>query len=204
MRRAVAVVVALAAALGVLVPAAKAAPPGFNAAGELERPTDYRSWVFLTSGLGMTYGPNAPDGNRPAPFTNVFVNPEAYRAFVGTGRWPDGTVFALEIRSADENVSINVGGRTQGAMLALEAAVKDSKRYPEGGWAYFSFDGEKELKARAAPFPRSADCYSCHRSHGAVEWTFTQFYPELFAIAKQKGTVRPDYDPARKLGAKAP
>jgi hypothetical protein len=34
--------------------------------------------------------------------------------------------------------------------------------------------------------------------HAAVEWTFTQFYPELLEVAKQKGTVRPDHDPARK------
>jgi hypothetical protein len=27
----------------------------------------------------------------------------------------------------------------------------------------------------------------------------TQFYPEQFAVAKQKGTVRKDYDPALKL-----
>ena len=96
---------------------------GRAAAGELERPADYRGWVFLTSGLGMTYGPNAPDGNRPAPFSNVFVNPEAYAAFVKSGHWPDGTVFALEIRRAEENVSINAGGRTQGAMLALGIVV---------------------------------------------------------------------------------
>jgi hypothetical protein len=32
-----------------------------------------------------------------------------------------------------------------------------------------------------------------------VEWTFTQFYPQQFEVAKQMGTVRKDYDPARKL-----
>ena len=37
----------------------------------------------------------------------------------------DGTIFALEVRKAEENVSINAGGRTQGAMLALEAALDD-------------------------------------------------------------------------------
>lgn len=204
MRLASSLILATLGATTFMAVPALAAAPAFNAAGELERPADYRSWVFLTSGLGMTYGPNSSDGNRPAPFTNVFVNPEAYKAFVKSGRWPDGTLFALEIRLAEENVSINAGGRTQGAMVALEAAVKDSKRYPDGGWAYFSFDGDKGLKARVAPIPRTADCYSCHRAHGAVEWTFTQFYPELFDIAKQKGTVRPDYDPARKLGPPAP
>jgi hypothetical protein len=31
-----------------------------------------------------------------------------------------------------------------------------------------------------------------------VEWTFTQFYPEQFAVAQKLHTVRADYDPARK------
>ena len=68
----------------------------------------------------------------------------------------------------------------------------------DGGWAYFSFDGPGGLKEATAPFPRSANCYSCHSQHGAVEWTFAQFYPRLFEVAKQKGTVRADYDPAMK------
>jgi hypothetical protein len=39
--------------------------------------------------------------------------------------------------------------------------------------------------------PRSADCYSCHLEHGAVDNTFVQFYPVLMEIAKGKGTFRP-------------
>jgi hypothetical protein len=185
-------------ALAPLVAAAAEPGPLFNGAGELLRPADYAEWVFLTSGLGMTYGPNGPDPSRPPAFDNAFVNPAAYKAFMQTGRWPDGTMFVLEIRASEENASINSGGRTQGAMRALEAAVKDTKRYPDGGWAYFSFDGPSGLKDATAPFPRTASCYSCHSQHAAVEWTFTQFYPRLFEVAKQKGTVRPDYDPALK------
>ena len=196
---------ALALALCVL-PAgaalAAAAAAQYTPGGELKRPAEYREWVFVTSALGMTYGPNAPAAGQPAPFSNVFVSPAAYRAFAGSGRWPDGTVFMLEIRRSLENVSINAAGRTQGELVALEAAVKDAARYPDGGWAYFSFDGAPGtpgMAAASAPLPRTAACYSCHRAHGAVEWTFTQFYPTLFEIAQRKGSVRPDYDPARKL-----
>ncbi len=79
----------------------------------------------------------------------------------------------------------------------MEAEHKDSTRYPDGGWAYFSFGrGEQE---QADPIPRTAGCYTCHRLHGAVEWTFTQFYPEQFAVAQRLGTVRKDYDPDAKL-----
>ena len=170
-----------------------------NDKGELQRPLDFREWVFLTSGLGMTYGPNRTPPGQAQNFTNVFVNPGSYREFMKTGRWPDGTFFVLEIRRGEENISINAGGRTQGAHVALEAAVKDSKRYPDGGWAYFGFDGQNGLRDAVAPFARTASCYSCHSRHGAVEWTFTQFYPQQFEVAKQMGTVRSDYDPSRKL-----
>ena len=33
--------------------------PRFTSAGELVRPVNYREWVYLSSGLGMTYGPIA-------------------------------------------------------------------------------------------------------------------------------------------------
>jgi hypothetical protein len=161
----------------------------------LTRPADYREWVFLSSGLGMTYGPAQPASDRPPLFDNVFVTREAYRAFMQSGRWPEQTMFVLEIRNADANVSINNGGRTQGAVAALEVAVKDTKRFPDGGWAYFDFsrgDGP------AAPLPKTASCYACHANNTAVENTFVQFYPTLFDVAKRLGTVKPTYDPSKK------
>lgn len=178
--------------------AAADAPPAYTADGQLKRPTDYREWVFLTSGLGMTYGPTQPAAGQPQMFDNAFVTRAAYSQFLQSGRWPDKTMFILEIRRGEENASINAGGRTQGAIVATEAAVKDTQRYPDGGWAYFSFDGPQGLKESTAPFPRTATCYSCHKAHAAVEWTFVQFYPTLFEVAKRLGTVRPDYDPHRK------
>ena len=71
--------------------------PAYNAAGELQRPANYREWVFLSSGLDMTYGPAAAalDANRNQLFNNVFVAPAAYRAFKATGAWPDRTMFIL-------------------------------------------------------------------------------------------------------------
>jgi hypothetical protein len=170
----------------------------YTAAGQLERPVDYREWVYLTSGLGMTYGPTAPAAGQPQNFDNVFVNRQSYRSFLETGRWPEKTMFILEGRRSVENASINNGGRTQGEAAFMEAAVKDSAKYPGLTWGYFSFDGRDGLVAAAERLPESATCYKCHRENTAVEQTFVQFYPTLFDVAQRKGTVKPTYDPAHK------
>jgi len=171
--------------------------PAWLPNGQLERPADYREWVYVTSGLGMTYGPAQAAAGQHQMFDNVFVTPDSYREFLRSGTWPDKTMFILEVREAETNVSINNGGRTQGGVMGMEASVKDRARFP-GGWAYFSFDGSQGLAASSAPLPTTAQCYSCHGTNTAVDNTFVQFYPTLFEIAKRLGTVKPTYDPTRK------
>lgn len=159
--------------------------PEFTADGQLKRPAGFREWIFLSSGLGMTYGPAASQSSVEHPtFDNVFVNRAAYRAFAATGNWPDKTLFLLEVRASQSKGSINNGGHFQGDVLDLEAHVKD-ERFP-GKWAFFAF----ESGARTAKLiPPAATCYSCHAQHGAVDTTFVQFYPTLIPIAKAKGTM---------------
>ena len=172
--------------------------PRYAAGGQLRRPLDYREWVYVTSGLGMTYGPAKASADQPPRFDNVFVNRESYRGFLATGKWPDRTIFILEVRSAESHVSINNGGHSQGGLIAIEAAVKDQTRFPDTTWGYFTFDKASGLAAEAAPLPTTATCYSCHKNNTAVEQTFVQFYPTLFAVAQRFGTVKPTYDPSRK------
>src|SRR6266508_3048639 len=73
--------------------------PAYSSGGQLVRPADYREWVYLTSGLGMTYGPAAGAARDVPPlFDNVFVSREAYHSFLESGRWPEKTIFILEVR----------------------------------------------------------------------------------------------------------
>src|ERR1041384_8832765 len=76
--------------------------PQFTANGELLMPKNYREWVFLSSGLGMTDGPTGQSGQANPKFDNVFVNPSAYRVFQESGRWPDKTILVLEVRRSVE------------------------------------------------------------------------------------------------------
>jgi len=165
-----------------------AAGPKFNAKQELERPADYRNWVFLTSGLGMAYGPSAREMATP-PFDNVFVEPKAHAEFLKSGHWPEGTTFVLELRRSLTGQSINKTGRSQGDVVAMEVAVKDSKRF-SGGWGYFEFANGVASKAA---FPATADCYSCHKENTAVDNTFVQFYPTLLEVARAKGVLKAAY-----------
>jgi hypothetical protein len=161
------------------------AQPRYTADSQLVLPSDYREWIFLSSGLGMTY---ALEDNQTPTFTNVFVNPTAYRSFVSTGKWPDKTMLVLEIRASTSQGSINRGGAYQADVLAVEGEVKDSGRFPGNSWAFFSFGKGSTGKI----LPHTEDCYSCHAEHGAVDNTFVQFYPVLLGIAKQKGTLTGD------------
>ena len=170
------------------------AGPQFTSSGELIRPPDFREWTFVTSGLGMTYNQPAPQtGSAQAPtahtpnFTNVYVNPSSYRAFMKTGQWPDKTMFVLEVRASTSEGSINKGGHFQTSLVVVEASVKDGSRFP-GKWAYFDFG--RDMKTQTAPLPRTERCYACHTENGAVDNTFVQFYPTLLEVATKMGTVK--------------
>jgi hypothetical protein len=161
----------------------------FTDSGDLIKPSNYREWVFLSSGLGMTYGPNQPAANAPRRFDNVFVNPSSYRAFLQTGKWPDGTVLVLEIRESESKGSINQHGHFQTSVVAVEANVKDSKRFADGGWAFFDLGRMDDAKP-AKPIAAGNGCQKCHSANGAVDSTFVQFYPELVPVAKKFGTFK--------------
>ena len=161
--------------------------PSYTEDGKLVFPAKYREWIYLTSGVDMSYSPNGMAGH--SMFDNVFVNPEAYKAFTETGTWPDKTVLVLEVRMAATNGSINKSGHFQTAdLMDREVHVRDQARFP-GKWAFFAFADNET----ANMVPKEAACYSCHEQHGAVDTTFVQFYPTLIGIAKSKATLSTQY-----------
>lgn len=162
--------------------------PEYTADDQMKFPENYRQWVYLTTGFDMSYSAGA-SGMDHHMFDNVFVNPEAYKAFTETGTWPDKTMLVLEVRQAQGKGSINQKGNFQGTeLMGVEVHVKDEARF-QGKWAFFGFDDAKTAKMT----PKEASCYSCHQDHGAVDTTFVQFYPTLLPIAQSKGTLSAGY-----------
>ena len=184
---------AAAVLAAIMAPAALAQPaadtPQFDASGRMAFPANYRDWVFLSSGLDMSYS-QAPAMADQHMFNNVFVQRPAYEAFKKNGVWPDGTILMLEARGGASKGSINKRGVFQtGEIMGLEAHVKDSARFT-GGWAFFGFGG---AGAPAQQIPYQAACYACHQAHAAADTTFVQFYPTLLPIATKLGTLSKAY-----------
>jgi hypothetical protein len=187
------VVMASTMLFGVAAPQPAGVPDGpvFTADKQLQFPEKYREWVYVGSGVDMSYNvkEDAPDHSM---FNTVFVNPSSYQEFMKTGTWPDGTALVLENRGAahggEHQASINKHGLTQtDELMGLEVHVKDASQ--PGGWGFYSFDNLKSARI----IPPAASCYSCHAQHAAVDTTFVQFYPTLMTVAKAKGTLSKAY-----------
>ena len=179
-----------AAAVGIFMGAAQMpndGTPQYDANGRLIFPANYREWVFLSSGLDMSYSPKA-DTSGTHIFNNVFAPRAAYEAFLKDGVWPDKTVLMLENRGGTTNTSILKHGQIQtGDIMGLEAHVKDAAH---GGWAFYSYDDDRKPVAEIA---HTAACYACHEAHGAADTTFVQFYPTLLPAATNLKTLSAAY-----------
>src|SRR5215469_9778344 len=126
--------------------------PSYTADGKLALPVNYRDWTFLTSGFGMNYS----QGVSAHPmFTNVYVTPEALQGFKSTGKWPDKSMFIVEIYSPASHGSINKSGHYQDSFRGLDVEVKDSSREQE--WSYYNFSPGQTTGDVDGP-----GCNSCH------------------------------------------
>jgi hypothetical protein len=186
-------------------PQAAAGAPRYNSAGELLRPEDYRTWVFVGADLGLDYSqrndqsldyPAKKDGkseDEALPFHNVYIDRTAYDHYARTGEFPDKTMLVLELFESrrKEPQHIVTKGQFAGNRVALEVAVKNLSR-PDGiktPWAYYDFTGQPgpsgrgvRESARAKP---DESCYDCHKKHADVDNVWVQFYPTLRDLAKK-------------------
>lgn len=191
------VAIASALAAGVVSHAAPASPDvAYTPDGKLIYPKDYRSWVYLSSGMDMSYT-DVPGVGDHHLFDNVFVNRSAYDAFQKTGTWPDKSIFVLEVRGGEGRGSINKKGLFQSEVMGREVHVKDTARF-KSGWAFFPL---KPTQEPTAALPQTSACNTCHEQHGAVDTTFVQFYPTLLPKAREMKTMAAAYLAEEKADA---
>ncbi|HSF19672.1 MAG TPA: cytochrome P460 family protein [Vicinamibacteria bacterium] len=160
--------------------------PAIDANNVMTRPEGYRYWIFV----GTPLTPN--DLNPPeAPFPefhNVYIHPDDFAHYESTGEFRDGTVIIKELVSIGSKRATSGVGYFMGEFMGLEAAIKDSNRFPDepGSWAYYSFGHSYPLKDASEP-QDTMFCNACHGANADQDWVFTQYYPVLRA-AKPTGS----------------
>jgi hypothetical protein len=151
--------------------------PQYDKDGALLRPKDFHSWVFVGASIGLSYAKNS-DMSGPGMFHNVYTQPESYQEFLKTGKFPEKTIFIIEMYDSAQNVTIAKHGYTEGDAMGMDVSVKDHEHFPDG-WAYFNFAYDNGKFAEKAKAFAKDSCFSCHAQHGAADNVFTQFYPVL-------------------------
>lgn len=176
-------------ALGLAFASTAIADPTYTDDDQLELPQGYETWVFVGTNLGLGYVGEA--AVPPPKFHNVYMETKAYLSFIETGKFPDPTQFVFEVYSTADKVADGVinSGVFNSELLAVEAAVKDSKRptRPDSDkiWAYYDFpkkDGTLVPTATAHP---DNDCWACHDEHAGYDNVWVQLYPRLKARLAQ-------------------
>ena len=154
--------------------------PSFTPDGQLVQPTGYREWVYV--GTPLTPNElNPPEAPFPE-FHNVYIHPADFAEFKKSGKFPDGTILIKELVSVGAKQASSGKGYFMGDFIGLEAAVKDSRRFPDepGYWAYFSFGHKYPLAENTSAQP-VATCNACHAANADEDWVFVRYYPVLRA-----------------------
>ena len=154
-------------------PRSPAVMPQYDASRNLLLPSDYRQWILVGSSLGLSYA-DGVQGHQM--FNSTLMEPSAYRHFVATGEFREGTMLALIVQGIGTNAAPARQGQFATDVHGVEMAVKDTSRVPEG-WAYYGFGGSMAggYRSSAAPQPKNR-CFDCHEKHAGHDKVFTQFY----------------------------
>ena len=165
------------AALGqTTTPAKRLEVAKLTADGNLRKPADLDSWVFLGTSLGMGYNPGSFNAAQPGQFQVVLMEPNAYRHFVKHRSYAPGSMFLLSFYDSDKQQrSINQNGFTQADLTNFEIHVIDPAQGQDGRTFYMFGANDQEGHA----MPPGNGCVSCHNKHGVLDGTFAQFYPTL-------------------------
>jgi hypothetical protein len=158
--------------------------PQWTEQGELVLPQDYHYWVFLGSPLT----PNAlNDGSAGFPeYHNVYVHPEAFKAYRATGDWPEGTILLKELQLTQagtnpDGSSLASSGRGYfpAELNGIDISVKDSTRFADSnGWGFFNFGHHAPPYAETAPAQAVEACAGCHMAN-ATNMVFSQYYTPI-------------------------
>lgn len=158
--------------------------PKWNSKGELLLPSGFHEWVFI----GAPLTPNGLNGGKAGfpEYHNVYVQPDALRAYRKTGEWPEGTILLKELQLTRAGTHPDGSGNEAsgrgyfpGALNGIDISVKDSKRFADTrGWGFFNFGHHAPPYAASAAAQSANACAGCHMAN-ATNMVFSKFYSPI-------------------------
>jgi cytochrome P460 len=133
-------------------------------------PGGYRKWVHVKS--MVIYSDKHPLFKQFGGLHAIYANPEAMRALVKGGTFPDGSVLVFDLLEAkDEN-----GAWTAGSRKFIGVMAKDRTRFkPTGGWGFEGFKGDSPTERMVTD--ATAECFSCHQQQRDNDFVFSGYRP---------------------------
>jgi hypothetical protein len=148
----------------------------FTAAGNLLKPQDLESWVFVGTSLGLGYNEAQFKPAPPGLFQVVQLEPTAFRYFMKNGHFAPGSMLLLSFYGTDTRMSNNNPGYVQSGLKGQEIHLIDPARKADSGHVFYGFPPNGN---EGKPVPPGNECVRCHLAHGAFEGAFIQFYPVM-------------------------
>ncbi|WP_206362044.1 cytochrome P460 family protein [Sphingomonas montana] len=149
----------------------------FNEQGQAALPKGYRNWVHAyTSWEAITTTILDGTVTKTPELHSVYVEPNSYRVFMRTGKWPEGSLMVKEFSTTNTDpkdcsgppaFTCKLGASTvifPRERTGIGVMLKDNARYPgePGGWAYFSFGHQAPPYQKVSPARGRAQCAQCH------------------------------------------
>jgi len=152
----------------------------FQTDGSVNLPTDFHHWVHVGTFVKES-GINIFDNSKiDAPLIgNSYIEPSAYRYFMATGKWADGSQIVKEFTVAENgdncDKNTHICKTSLGSAIFQEKytgygyMVKDQKRFPQfaGNWAFFTTGNIAPPYPKTAKVESVSQCSACHIAHAS-------------------------------------
>lgn len=153
--------------------------------GEIKRPENWRSWIFM----GANVTPNGLNNGKAffPEFHFSYIEPSAWAYYQRTGEFANGTQIVKELvltevgEHEDGSTTKAVGrGYYAGTPIVLALEYKDTDLFPDnpGGWAFYDFGQGQPYKASGAAHPYE-NCAACHEQAKKTDYVFVENYPVM-------------------------
>ena len=136
----------------------------------VDYPAGYRQWGHVKSMLISS--DKHPLFATFGGLHHIYANPEAMKAYVKGGTFPDGSVIVFDLLDAKEENGAWVGGERK----LVGVMVKNRARYKAtAGWGFEGFKGDSRTERMVTD--ANGQCFGCHQQQKDNDFVFSGYRP---------------------------